>query len=66
MYREAFERSVAATAALGIPDALARALVHVNAGYLSDTLARDARGDRELALATLWAIWSSVLARDHV
>jgi AcrR family transcriptional regulator len=66
VYREAFERSVAATAALGIPEALARALMHLNAGYLSDALARDARADRELALATLSTIWSGALAGDHV
>jgi AcrR family transcriptional regulator len=71
-YREAFERSVAATAELlagGVanghytldPQPVARALMHLNAGYLTDALARDPRPDREQALETLWTIWSRLL-----
>jgi AcrR family transcriptional regulator len=70
VYRDAFERSVEATAGLlsagghdVAPVALARALMHLNAGYLGDVLARDPSGDREQALATLWTIWSRLLAR---
>jgi AcrR family transcriptional regulator len=64
VYRDAFERSVEATASLlGQPHAVARALMHLNAAYLGDVLARDPAGDREQALATLWTIWSALLAR---
>jgi AcrR family transcriptional regulator len=70
VYRDAFERSVEATAELlsaaghdVAPVPLARALMHLNAGYLGDVLARDPSGDREQALATLWTIWSRLLAR---
>jgi AcrR family transcriptional regulator len=71
-YHDAFERSVAATAELlaaGVagghyeldPHPVARALMHLNTGYLSDALARDPHPDRETALETLWTIWSRVL-----
>jgi AcrR family transcriptional regulator len=59
-YREAFERSVDATAALA-PRPVARALMHLNAGYLTDVLARASDPDRDEALETLWTIWSAVL-----
>ncbi len=65
-YHEAFERSVDTTAALlaeGVanghyvvePRPLARALMHLNVGYLLDTT------DRDEALRTLWTIWGRVL-----
>jgi AcrR family transcriptional regulator len=71
-YHDAFERSVATTAELlaaGVanghyaldPLPVARALMHLNTGYLSDALARDPHPDRETALETLWTIWSRVL-----
>jgi AcrR family transcriptional regulator len=59
-YREAFERSVDATAALA-PRPVARALMHLNASYLTDVLARAPEPDPEEALETLWTIWSRVL-----
>jgi AcrR family transcriptional regulator len=61
VYREAFESSVEATVGIVGDRATARALMHLNAGYLTDTLARDPGGDRDEALRTLWAIWSRVL-----
>jgi AcrR family transcriptional regulator len=71
-YHEAFERSVATTAELlagGVanghyeldPEPVARALMHLNAGYLRDALARAERPDRDQALETLWTIWSRLL-----
>lgn len=64
VYRDAFERSVETTAStLGLPHALSRALMHLNAAYLGDVLARDRSGDREQALTTLWTIWSALLSR---
>ena len=60
VYRDAFERSVDATAALA-PRPVARALMHLNASYLTDVLARADRPDSEEALRTLWTIWSRVL-----
>jgi AcrR family transcriptional regulator len=71
-YHDAFEGSVATTAELlaaGVagghyeldPLPVARALMHLNTGYLSDALARDPHPDRETALETLWTIWSRVL-----
>ena len=71
-YRAAFERSVESSATMlaqGVanghytvePRPLARALLHMNAGYLTDALARDPRADREEALRTLWTIWSRLL-----
>jgi AcrR family transcriptional regulator len=66
VYRDAFERSVeTAASTLGVRHALARALMHLNAAYLGDVLARDPAGDREQALATLWSIWSAVLAKER-
>ncbi len=62
VYRDAFEASVQATVALVGDRSTARALMHLNAGYLTDALARDPHGDREEALRTLWAIWSRVLS----
>ena len=75
VYREAFERSVQATAALlaaGVanghyvlePLPVGRALMHLNAGYLTDVLARAATPDRDEALRTLWTIWSRVLGLE--
>jgi AcrR family transcriptional regulator len=62
VYRDAFERSVeAAASTLRLPHATARALMHLNAAYLGDVLARDPAGDRDQALATLTAIWSAVV-----
>jgi AcrR family transcriptional regulator len=74
-YREAFERSVETTAELlatGVanghyrldPRPVARALMHLNTGYLTDALARDPQPDREQALATLWTVWSRVLGLE--
>jgi AcrR family transcriptional regulator len=71
-YRDAFERSVDTTAALlaqGVagghytvePRPLARALMHLNTGYLTDALVHDPQPDRDAALRTLWTIWSRVL-----
>ena len=48
-YREAFERSVDATAALA-PRPVARALMHLNASYLTDVLARAPEPDPDEAL----------------
>ena len=59
-YRDAFERSVDATAALA-PRPVARALMHLNASYLTDVLARTPEPDPDEALETLWTIWSRVL-----
>jgi len=59
-YREAFERSVDATTALA-PRPVARALMHLNASYLTDVLARTPQPDPDEALETLWTIWSRVL-----
>jgi AcrR family transcriptional regulator len=75
VYHEAFERSVETTASLlaaGVanghyvlePLPVARALMHLNAGYLSDVLARDPHGDREQALTTLWTIWARLLGLE--
>jgi AcrR family transcriptional regulator len=75
VYHEAFERSVQTTASLlaaGVanghyvldPLPVARALMHLNAGYLSDVLARDEHGDRDQALATLWTIWARLLGLE--
>lgn len=74
-YRDAFDRSVATTAELlaaGVanghyeldPRPVARALMHLNAGYLTDALARDRHPDREQALETLWTVWSRLLGVD--
>jgi AcrR family transcriptional regulator len=65
-YRDAFEGSVDATAALlaqyvAEPRPVARALMHLNTHYLTDALARGQEPDREEALRTLWTIWSRVL-----
>jgi AcrR family transcriptional regulator len=71
-YRAAFERSVQSTATMMTtavenghytlePQPVARALLHLNAGYLTDALARSAHPDRDEALRTLWTIWSRVL-----
>ena len=71
-YHAAFERSVESSATMlakGVenghyvvePRPLARALLHMNAGYLTDALARSPQPDREEALRTLWTIWSRVL-----
>jgi AcrR family transcriptional regulator len=59
-YRDAFERSVDATAALA-PRPVARALMHLTTSYLTDVLARSPQPDREEALRTLETIWSRVL-----
>jgi hypothetical protein len=40
---------------------MARALLHMNAAYLTDALARSAHPDRDEALRTLWTIWSRIL-----
>ncbi len=74
-YRDAFERSVDATAALlaqGVarghyalePRPVARALMHLNVHYLTDALARRPRPDRDEALRTLWTIWGRVLGLE--
>jgi len=70
VYHEAFERSVETTASLlagGVanghyvvePWPVARAMTHLNAGYLSEVLAREPNGDRDEALRTLWTIWAN-------
>ena len=59
-YREGFERSVDATAALARRP-VARALMHLNASYLTDVLTRAPEPDADEALETLWTIWSRVL-----
>jgi hypothetical protein len=43
------------------PRPLARALLHMNAAYLADALARSPTPDRDEALRTLWTIWSRIL-----
>jgi hypothetical protein len=43
------------------PRPIARALLHMNAAYLTDALARDPHPDRDEALRTLWTIWSRLL-----
>ena len=40
---------------------VARALMHLNASYLTDVLARTPEPDPDEALDTLWTIWSRVL-----
>jgi AcrR family transcriptional regulator len=71
-YRAAFERSVESSATMlakGVenghytlePRPMARALLHMNAAYLTDALARSPRPDRDEALRTLWTIWSRIL-----
>jgi AcrR family transcriptional regulator len=75
VFHEAFERSVQTTASLlagGVanghyvvePWPVARAMTHLNAGYLSDVLARDPNGDREQAARTLWTIWARMLGLE--
>jgi AcrR family transcriptional regulator len=75
VYRDAFERSVETTAALlaaGVanghyvlePLPVGRALMHLNASYLTDVLARASDPDRDEALRTLWTIWSRVLGLE--
>jgi AcrR family transcriptional regulator len=65
-YRDAFERSVEAVAPLlarhvAEPRAVARALMHLNASYLTDVLACAPEPDVDEALRTLWTVWSRVL-----
>jgi AcrR family transcriptional regulator len=71
-YRAAFERSVESSATMlakGVenghytlePRPIARALLHMNAAYLTDALARDPHPDRAEALRTLWTVWSRLL-----
>jgi AcrR family transcriptional regulator len=71
-YGAAFERTVESTATMMRtavenghyslePRPVARALLRMNEGYLTDALARDPHPDREEALRTLWTIWSRVL-----
>ncbi len=71
-YRAAFERSVESSATMlakGVenghytlePRPMARALLHMNAAYLTDALARSPQPDRDEALRTLWTIWSRIL-----
>jgi AcrR family transcriptional regulator len=65
-YRDAFERSVEAVTPLLArhvtePRAVARALMHLNASYLTDALTRAPEPDTDEALRTLWAVWSRVL-----
>jgi AcrR family transcriptional regulator len=75
VYHEAFERSVETTASLlagGVanghyvvePWPVARAMTHLNAGYLSEVLAREPNGDRDEALRTLWTIWARMLGLE--
>ena len=75
MFHEAFERSVETTASLlaqGVanghyivePWPVARAMTHLNAGYLSEVLAREPNGDRDEALRTLWTIWARMLGLE--
>jgi AcrR family transcriptional regulator len=71
-YRAAFERSVESSATMlakGVenghytlePRPIARALLHMNAAYLTDALVRNPRPDRDEALRTLWTVWSRLL-----
>jgi AcrR family transcriptional regulator len=71
-YGAAFERTVDSSATMlakGVenghylvePRPLARALLHMNGGYLADALVHSPRPDRDEALRTLWTIWSRVL-----
>jgi AcrR family transcriptional regulator len=72
VYRAAVDRSTAATAELlarGVeaghippldPLPVARALMMLNGHYLLDALG-DGRGDPDVALRTLWTIWSRTL-----
>jgi AcrR family transcriptional regulator len=75
VFHEAFERSVETTASLlaqGVanghyvvePWPVARAMTHLNAGYLSEVLAREPNGDRDEALRTLWTIWARMLGLE--
>jgi AcrR family transcriptional regulator len=75
VYHEAFERSVETTASLlagGVanghyvvePWPVARAMTHLNAGYLSEVLAREPNGDRDEALRTLWTVWARMLGLE--
>ena len=75
VYHEAFERSVETTASLlagGVanghyvvePWPVARAMTHLNAGYLSEVLARAPHGDHDEALRTLWTIWARMLGLE--
>jgi TetR/AcrR family transcriptional regulator, ethionamide resistance regulator len=75
VFHEAFERSVETTASLlaqGVanghyvvePWPVARAMTHLNAGYLSEVLAREPHGDRDEALRTLWTIWARMLGLE--
>jgi TetR/AcrR family transcriptional regulator, ethionamide resistance regulator len=76
IFHQAFERSVETTAALlaqGVanghyvvePWPVARAMTHLNAGYLSETLAREPHGDRDEALRTLWTVWARMLGLEN-
>jgi AcrR family transcriptional regulator len=72
VYRGAIDRSTAATAALltdGVqagriprlaPEPVARALIMLNGHYLLDVLGAG-EGDADVALETLWTIWSRTL-----
>jgi AcrR family transcriptional regulator len=75
VFHEAFERSVETTASLlaqGVanghyvvePWPVARAMTHLNAGYLSEVLAREPHGDRDEALRTLWTVWARMLGLE--
>ena len=75
VFHEAVERSVETTASLlaqGVanghyvvePWPVARAMTHLNAGYLSEVLAREPNGDRDEALRTLWTIWARMLGLE--
>jgi AcrR family transcriptional regulator len=75
VFHEAFERSVETTASLlaqGVanghyvvePWPVARAMTHLNAGYLSEVLAREPNGDRDEALRTLWTVWARMLGLE--
>jgi AcrR family transcriptional regulator len=76
VFHEAFERSVETTASLlaqGVanghyvvePWPVARAMTHLNAGYLSEVLAREPHGDRDEALRTLWTVWARMLGLEN-
>jgi AcrR family transcriptional regulator len=76
VFHEAFERSVETTASLlaqGVanghyvvePWPVARAMTHLNAGYLSEVLAREPNGDRDEALRTLWTVWARMLGLEN-
>jgi AcrR family transcriptional regulator len=76
IFHEAFGRSVETTASLlaqGVanghyvvePWPVARAMTHLNAGYLSETLAREPHGDRDEALRTLWTVWARMLGLEN-